>query len=62
MHPLGSESDFDQKSWGWMEVLVREFWEITRNVSTAYCEVVMTCVGLGSVSVLLDSVRIEEIG
>jgi len=48
-----------------MELLVREFWEITRNVSTAWrhetcrqaptqwqccCEVVM------------DSVRIEEIG
>jgi len=55
---------------------VREFWEITRNLSTAWwdetcrqalaqwqccCEVVMTCVGLGSVSVLLDFVRIEEI-
>jgi len=77
VHPLGSESDFDQKSWSWMELLVREFWEITRNVSTAWrhetcrqvpaqwqccCEVVMTCIGLGSVSVLLDSVRIEEIG
>jgi len=60
-----------------MELLVQEFWEITRNVSTAWrhetcrqapaqwqycCEVVTTCVGLGFVSVLLDSVRIEEIG
>jgi len=60
-----------------MELLVWEFWEITRNVSTAWrhetyrqalvqwqccCEVVMTCVGLGSILVLLDSVRIKEIG
>ncbi|QCD78589.1 hypothetical protein DEO72_LG1g2225 [Vigna unguiculata] len=74
--PSGSESDFDQKSWSWMELLVREFWEITRNVSTAWrhetcrqvpaqwqccCEVVMTCIGL-EVGNILGGVILVNIG